>query len=230
MKYLGFGSGMALGWTQANETLNYLGKLSGNCLISGTCLAADGIPGFASGPRASRPSVCTTLYKLVGYGRCRREENREREGERERETNVVRCNYGRAISWLMHFSRVHIAIWIPARYLGSISANLLCECAYARPCDLFDRLMFYDDCRTCQLAVDVIKDRHYSTCWFTSVYFLVYALPDLQCLQKEKIYIVCTRVYTFTIMNALISGIILKDKTYLCSFTKKLQDVYPTKS
>lgn len=30
-----------------NETLNYLGKLSGNSLISGTCLAADGISRFA---------------------------------------------------------------------------------------------------------------------------------------------------------------------------------------
>lgn len=44
--------------------LNYLGKLSGNNLISSIYLAADGISGFASG-RISRPSVCTILYKLV---------------------------------------------------------------------------------------------------------------------------------------------------------------------
>lgn len=38
---------MALGSVEANETVNYAGKLSGNSLTSGTCLPSDGIPQVA---------------------------------------------------------------------------------------------------------------------------------------------------------------------------------------
>ena len=38
---------MALGSEEVNETVNYPGKLSGNSLISGSCLPPDGIPQVA---------------------------------------------------------------------------------------------------------------------------------------------------------------------------------------
>lgn len=52
-------SAMALGSAQANETVNYPGKLSGNSLISGSCLPPDGIPQVAE---HLAPSPLLLLY------------------------------------------------------------------------------------------------------------------------------------------------------------------------
>lgn len=41
---------MALRPAEANGMVNYPGKLSGNSLISGSCLASDGIPQVAEHP------------------------------------------------------------------------------------------------------------------------------------------------------------------------------------
>lgn len=56
---------MALGQAQANETVNYLGKLSGNSLISGRCLPPDGIPQVAEHQTSTPPSL---LYEQPFIG------------------------------------------------------------------------------------------------------------------------------------------------------------------
>lgn len=51
---------MALEPAEANETVNYPGKLSGNSLISGSCLPPDGIPQVAEhrAPYPAAPLPC----------------------------------------------------------------------------------------------------------------------------------------------------------------------------
>lgn len=63
-------SAMALGSAEVNETVNYPGKLSGNSLISGSCLPPDGIPQVAEHFR----SFCCMhiLYRRVKGARGRR--------------------------------------------------------------------------------------------------------------------------------------------------------------
>ncbi|KAK1119590.1 hypothetical protein K0M31_013013 [Melipona bicolor] len=60
---------MALGSAEVNETVNYPGKLSGNSLISGSCLPPDGIPQVAEHFR----SFCCMhiLYRRVKEARER---------------------------------------------------------------------------------------------------------------------------------------------------------------
>lgn len=119
---------------KANETLNYPGKLSGNSLIGGTCPIADGIPGFTSS-HVSCLSMCMILYKFGAYektetrtegggngkraekggnqgvkGQREREERKGRTDRQKEKQGVERSFHGHAISWLMHFPRVYIAM------------------------------------------------------------------------------------------------------------------------
>lgn len=74
-----------------NETLNYLGKLSGNSLISGTCLAADGISGFAQ--VAAFPILLCARPFINLAERERGEIDWESKREIEGEVQLWPCNF-----------------------------------------------------------------------------------------------------------------------------------------
>lgn len=108
-------SAMALGSTEANETVNYLGKLSGNSLISGSCLAPDGIPQVAEHlASTSDPSVVCTSFIGVWRGQGVQGRKRELDGR------VVGTLEAQFSGWYAPPSRIvvyHTQLWYLKRML-----------------------------------------------------------------------------------------------------------------
>lgn len=81
----------------------------------------------------ARPFIYSVAARETVGEDSERTEEKERERERRIGGEVQLRPYNFVADALL--SRIpYIAIWIPTRCLGSISANLLCERAYARPC------------------------------------------------------------------------------------------------